>query len=138
VQSKNFGFNPTVVGSSAFPKLINIAGEASEGYYGISAFDPNDKRPRQANFIKNFINVYKNKPGEGAGHAYDIVYMVKKAIEMGGTTREKLIKILHQSDFEYDGVTGLIKFDEYGDVSGKRSILLKVKDGEFLTVDTKF
>jgi branched-chain amino acid transport system substrate-binding protein len=141
MQSVNLGFNAKVLGSSgcANPKVIEIAGETSEDFYAITAFDPNDKRPKQAKFIKSFQTVSKDKPGECGAHAYDIVYMVKKAIEMGGTTREKLIEVLHRSDFEYDGVTGLIKFDEYGDVFGKKSIALKVKGGEFITfVPTKF
>jgi len=140
-QSKNLGFNAKVVGSSGCsnPKLIEIAGEASEGFYAISGFDPNDKREKQAKFIKGFETLSKDKPGEWGAHAYDIVYMVKKAIEMGGTTREKLIQVLHQDDFEYDGVTGMIKFDVNGDVPGKNSLVLKVKGGEFTTfVPSKF
>jgi len=140
-QSKNLGFNAQIVGASgcSSPKLIEIAGEASEGLYAISAFDPNDKRPKQAKFIKNFATVSKEKPGEWSAHSYDIVCIVKKAIEMGGTTREKLIETLHRDDFEYDGVTGLIKFDEFGDVPSKKSLVLKVKDGKFTTyIPTKF
>jgi branched-chain amino acid transport system substrate-binding protein len=141
LQAKNLGFNATIVGSSGVssPKLIEIAGEAAEGCYVISGFDPNDKRPKQAKFIENYVALYKDKPGEWGAHAYDVVYTVKKAIENGGTTREKLIEVLHRPDFEYDGVTGLIKFDEYGDVSEKVSLILKVKNGEFVTfIPTKF
>ena len=140
-QAVNLGFNAKVVGSSGCsnPKLIEIAGEAAEGFYATSGFDPNDKREQQAKFIKGFEAFSKDKPGEWGAHAYDIVYMVKKAIEMGGTTREKLIQVLHQSDFEYDGVTGKIKFDANGDVPGKFSLVLKVVGGEFTTfVPTKF
>ena len=140
-QAVNLGFNAKVVGSSGCsnPKLIEIAGEAAEGFYATSGFDPNDKREQQAKFIKGFEASSKDKPGEWGAHAYDIVYMVKKAIEMGGTTREKLIQVLHQDDFEYDGVTGRIKFDANGDVPGKFSLVLKVEGGEFTTfVPTKF
>jgi branched-chain amino acid transport system substrate-binding protein len=141
MQSANLGFNAQVVGSGGCsnPKLIEIAGEASEGFYAISSFDPNDKRPKQAKFIESFETLSKDKPGEWGAHAYDVVYVVKKAIEMGGTTREKLIETLHRSDFEYDGVTGLTKFDEYGDVPGKGAVVLKVKGGEFTTfIPTKY
>ena len=133
MQSANLGFNAQVVGSGGMtnPKLIEIAGKASEGCYVDASFDPYDKRPKQAKFIESFETIYKYKSGDWGAHSYDIVYMVKKAIEMGGTTREKLIEVLHKSDFEYDGVTGLIKFDEYGDVPGKKSVILVVKGGEF-------
>jgi branched-chain amino acid transport system substrate-binding protein len=140
-QSVNLGFNAQVVSSSGCsnPKLIEIAGEAAEGFYSTSGFDPDDQRPKQAKFIAGFETLSKDKPGEWGAHAYDIVYMVKKAIEMGGTTREKLIEVLHQSDFEYDGVTGLTKFDQYGDVPGKHAFFLKVENGNFVNfVPTKF
>ena len=135
-QAKNLGFSAQVVGASGCsnPKLIEIAGETAEGFYSISGFDPNDQREKQAKFIKAFEAFSKDKPGEWGAHSYDIVNMAKKAIEMGGTTREKLIQVLHQGDFEYDGVTGLTKFDQYGDVPGKLAIFLKVEDGEFTTI----
>jgi len=141
MQSINLGFHAQIVGASgcSSSRMIEIAGEAAEGCYVISGFDPNDKRPKQAKFIESFETLYKVKVGEWGAHAYDIVYMAKQAIEMGGTTREKLIEVLHRSDFEYDGITGLIKFDEYGDVSEKKSLVLKVKDGAFTTfIPTKF
>jgi branched-chain amino acid transport system substrate-binding protein len=132
-QSVNLGFNAQQVApnGSFDPKLIEIAGKAAEGFYCGASFNPNDPRPKQAKFIENFEAFYKDKPGEWGAHAYDIVYMVEKAIEMGGTTREKLIEVLHSPDFEYDGVTGLIKFDQYGDVPNLVNLTLKVKDGEF-------
>jgi branched-chain amino acid transport system substrate-binding protein len=140
-QSVNLGFNAQQVGTngSYHPKLIEIAGEAAEGFYCGASFNPNDPRPKQAKFIEGFETNFKDKPGGWGANAYDIVYMVKKAIEMGGTTREKLIEVLHQSDFEYDGVTSLIKFDQYGDVPNKVISILKVKDGEFTSfVPTKY
>jgi len=145
-QSVALGLNATIIGSTGCsnPKLIEIAGEASEGFVAIASFDPNDKRPKQAKFIEDYANFFKGKPGvlgvgEWGAHAYDIVYIVKKAIEMGGTTREKLIEVLHRPDFEYDGVTGFNKFDEYGETSGKRTLFLQVKDGKFVAFfPTKF
>jgi len=145
-QSEALGFNAEIIGSSGCsnPKLISIAGEASEDFIAIATFDPNDKRPKQAKFIEDYANFFKGEAGvlgvgEWGAHAYDVVYLVKKAIEMGGTTREKLIEVLHSPDFEYDGVTGLNKFDEFGETSGKRTLFLTVKDGKFVAFfPTKF
>jgi len=140
-QSANLKFDAVVVGSSgcSSPRLIELAGEAAEGSYVISGFDPNDKRPKSAIFIEHFAAINNEKPGEWGAYVYDIVYMAKKAIEMGGTTREKFIEVLHNPDFEYDGVTGLTKFDEYGDVSEKAAKIIKVENGEFVTfIPTKY
>jgi len=140
MQSVNLGFNAQVIAAAgcANTKLIEIAGEAAEGLYTNSSFDPNTQDPKPIKFINTYEAIYNIKPGEWGAHGYDIVYMVKKAIEMGGTTREKLIEVLHSDDFEYDGVTGLTKFDQYGDVPGKYTVFLKVENGRFTTfVPTK-
>jgi len=136
MQCRNLGYNVQIVGEagSSNPKLIEIGGEAVEGTYAITNFDPYDKRPKQAKFIADYqaFSKLKELPGEWGAHTYDVVYVLKKAIEMGGTNREKLIEALHNPDFEYDGVTGFIKFDQYGDVLGKNPIFLKVENGKFV------
>jgi branched-chain amino acid transport system substrate-binding protein len=134
-QARNLGFNAQIIGSNGCsnPKLIEIAGETAEGFYAVTCFDPNDQRPKQAKFIRDYKALFNDEVGEWGAYPYDVVYLVKKAIEMGGTTREKLIEVLHRPDFEYDGVTGLTKFDEFGDVPGKQSLFLKVENGEFKT-----
>ena len=95
-------------------------------------FDPNDERPAQAAFIKKYTSRYKDAPGEWAAHSYDIIYLVKKAYEMGGTNRASLIQKLHAVK-AFPGITGTIQFDEKGDVSGKKVMVLVVKGGKFNT-----
>lgn len=133
-QSKKLGFDAQIVTSTggSDSKFIEIAGEAAEGVLVAAAFDPYDQRPKQAAFIKAFQANFNHLPSEWSAHTYDAVYVLKKAIEMGGTTREKLIEALFNPNFEYDGVTGLIKFNEYGDVSGKLPIFLKVENGKYV------
>ncbi len=139
-QAKNLGLTAqNVCGSGCSnPKLIEIAGPAAEGFWALTTFDPNDERPAQAAFIKKYTSRYKDAPGEWAAHSYDIVYLVKKAYEMGGTDRPSLIKKLHEVK-AFPGVTGTIQFDEKGDVSGKLVMVLVVKGGKFTTyVPKKF
>jgi len=136
MQSRNLGYNVQVVGGagSSHPKLIEIAGKVSEGFYADCNFNPYDERPKAAKFIASYqaFSKFKDSPGEWGAYTYDVIYLLKKAIEMGGTTREKLIEVLHNPDFEFDGVTGFIKFDQYGDVLGKKPLFLKVESGKFV------
>ena len=139
-QAKNLGLSAQIVCGSGCsnPKLIEIAGPAAEGFWALTTFDPNDERPAQAAFIKKYTSRYKDAPGEWAAHSYDIVYLVKKAYEMGGTDRPSLIKKLHEVK-AFPGVTGTIQFDDKGDVSGKLVMVLVVKGGKFTTyVPKKF
>jgi branched-chain amino acid transport system substrate-binding protein len=139
-QAKTLGLNAQVVGGSGAsnPKLLEIAGPAAEGFYALTCFDPNDKRPVQAEFIQKYTTRFRDKPGEWSSHAYDVVYLVKKVYEMGGTTREKLIQYLHKVK-AFPGITGVIEFDEKGDVPGKKVMVLVVKKGDFQTyIPTKY
>lgn len=132
-QASNVNFSPQFVaaGGGASARIIDIAGQAAEGYIAATAYDPNDIRPRQAEFIKKYSTRFKDKPTEWSAPAYDIVYVVKKAIEMGGTTRETLIRKLHTVKME--GITGRIEFDEFGDIPVQKQTLLKVVNGKFET-----
>lgn len=132
-QSRNLAFNAKLAGSSsvAHPKLIEIGGKAAtEGFFITTSFDPEDTRPKQAAFINNFLKVTKERPGEWGSHAYDIVYLVKAAYENGGTDRASLIKALHDLK-GFEGVTGKLDFDKYGDVPDKAAFVVTVKDGKF-------
>ena len=139
VQSRNLGYNVPVSASQTHPKFIEIAGKAGEGFVAVSNFNPYDERPRQAKFIQDYKDFTSlgDEVGEWGAHAYDVVYVLKKAIEMGGTTREKLIEAFHNPALEVDGVTGFIKFDQYGEVLGKKSIFLIVKNGKFVNYELK-
>ncbi len=139
-QSKGLGFESQVIGASGCsnPKIMEIAGSAAEGFYVITMFDPFDPRPKPAEFIKKYMDKYGDRPGEWGAHAYDVVYLVKKAIEMGATDRASLIGKLHEVK-AFDGVTGTIEFDAKGDVPGKKIVVLKVENGKFVNyVPTKY
>jgi branched-chain amino acid transport system substrate-binding protein len=131
-QSKNLGLNVQLVGSSScsHPKLIDIGGDATENFYVVAPFDPFDTRPKQAKFIDSFLKATKERPGEWGADSYDIVYLVKAAYEKGGTDRAGLIKSLHDLEL-FEGVTGDFRFDQYGDVADKDSVMLVVKDKKF-------
>lgn len=138
-QAYNLGYKPILVGTSScsHQKLIELGGKGAENFYVTCPMDPNDKRPKQAEFISKFVKASKgDHPGEWSSHAYDIVYMVKAAYENGGTDRAKLIKALHDLK-GFEGVTGKIDFDQYGDVPDKTVTLIKVKNGEFVSASNE-
>ncbi len=131
-QAKTFGLKATKIGSSgmASAKVIDIAGKAaSEGFIVVTPYNPNDKRPAQSKFNQEYIRRYNEKPTEWSSHAYDIVYVAKQAIEKGDDSRKGIIQALHE--VEYTGVTGEIKFDQYGDVPNKKQMVLRVENGAF-------
>lgn len=137
-QAANLNYKAKIVGASsiAHPKLIEIGGKAVEGVVSVTSFDPNDLRTKQAAFIKKYDSINKEKPGEWGAHAYDIVYLIKAAVEAGATDRASLIAKL-KGGKSFDGVTGNIKFDQYGDVPDKKAFVITVKNGSFVSYTTK-
>lgn len=140
MQSKNLDFNAEIIGTGGAcnPKFIEIAGAAAEGIYVLNTFNPNSKDSKATEFGKSFEERFGHQVGEWGANSYDVVYLAAKAIEMGGTTRETLIEKLHEIK-EFHGVTGVMEFDEYGDVPSKKSYVLKVVNGKLETyTPTKF
>jgi ABC-type branched-chain amino acid transport systems, periplasmic component len=132
-QAHNLGLDVKLAGSSScsHEKLIELGGEGAEGFHVMAPFDPFDTRPKQAKFIEAFMKETNGeRPGEWSTHAYDIVYLVKAAYEAGGTDRAKLIKALHDLK-GFEGITGNLEFNEFGDVTNKDAIVIYVKDGKF-------
>jgi branched-chain amino acid transport system substrate-binding protein len=109
-------------------QFIDLGGEGAEGTYVTAYFDPERPDPQIQEFVAKYREKYDHLPSEQAGYGYEAPYILKQAIEMGAT-KETLHEVLHQ--VEYDGLTGLTKFDENGDVSGKGQHILIVRDGEF-------
>lgn len=139
-QNVSLGLNATIVGSGACanPKLIEIGGDAVEGFYTTCTYDPNDPRPTQAEFTQKYKDMFNEEAGEWCAHAYDGVYLAKAAYEAGGTTHETFIQKMHEIK-DFDGVTGTINFKENGDVTGKKVSVMVVQDGKFATyIPTKY
>jgi branched-chain amino acid transport system substrate-binding protein len=77
-------------------------------------------------FCKEFYDKYGYQAGPVAAYAYDGMNLIIKAIKNAGTEREEIQKYL--KDIKYEGITGLIRFDEKGNRIGDAE-LMKIKTG---------
>lgn len=115
------------------PNLIKIAGEAAEGiFFAIPMFDPTDPNPRVQNFTSEYKNRYGRIPDMFAADGYDAVYLIKYAIEQEEYKGEGIKNALYKIK-NYQGVNGVITFDENGDVI-KPLAIKTVKNGRFVIV----
>lgn len=111
-------------------KFIELGGEGGEGAYVVVYFDLTKPDARTQEIVQKTVDEYGEKPAEQVPWGYDGVYIFKQAIEKGATP-ETMPQYLHQ--VEYDGVTGLVKFDEKGQVIGLGQDILVVENGEFVS-----
>jgi branched-chain amino acid transport system substrate-binding protein len=78
------------------------------------------------NFRQEFSKRYGYFPGPVAAYAFDGMMLIINAIRNGGTDREQIQNYLRL--VTYNGVTGVIRFDERGNRTGK-ACLMKIKNG---------
>jgi branched-chain amino acid transport system substrate-binding protein len=86
---------------------------------------------------KDYLEKYQNKYGQPsvseADGAYDAVYVLKKAIEIGGGTREGIEAGLKKIR-NFQGVTGIIDYSTSNYSNNKSPILEKLEGGNFVEI----
>ncbi len=96
-------------------------------------------RPGDANddFVEAFQAAYNRVPDNRAAGAYDIVHLLREAIENVGTERRDIrdyVAAVGRDSPSFEGVTGAIGFDDNGDVIGKPVIIGVVATTGIVTV----
>ena len=115
---------------------IKNGGAATEGDYASSFGAPTEKLDSAAQFIKDYNAAgFKESYGPYGSYSYDaanaIINALKKAAgedKSGQELRDEITKEVGDSDF--DGVTGHISFDEFGDTNLKVLTVNQVKNGK--------
>jgi len=130
-QARNMGWNIPFVGGDGLHvnELIEKGGEAVEGVKMTTFFSSDNPDPRVQDFVSSFRKRYGMDPGWAAAHSYDAMRLINQAIEKNGPSREGIQKALAETR-NFQGITGLINFDENGDVI-KDVIKVEVKGGAF-------
>lgn len=130
-QTRAMGWGIPIIGGDGFhaPDLIEIGGKAVDGVRFTSFFSADDPASIVQDFVSAYQARYGKKPGWLAAHGYDALNVIAQAIEKEGLLRGRIQKGLSEIK-EFSGVTGVISFDENGDVI-KDILKMEVKEGEF-------
>lgn len=116
-QFRDHGYEGKILTTSAFasPEIIEGAGAAAEGVIlTLTAMAPDD--PAVAAFTQAFQARYDDAPSVWAAHGYDALMALAEAMKEAGTRPSDLWKGM-RSIRNFAGATGVIQFDERGDVS---------------------
>lgn len=139
-QARARGMTLPLIGGDALSG-IQSEGALAEGVYLTSNYLP--ERPGEIN--ATFLAAYAAANNEavpdhrGAG-AYDAVHIIAAAIEAAGTDRLKIrdaVAAVGNSRPAYEGVTGLIAFDERGDVRDKSVLIGVIRGGRITMVENQ-
>ncbi|OPY80192.1 MAG: Leucine-, isoleucine-, valine-, threonine-, and alanine-binding protein precursor [Syntrophorhabdus sp. PtaU1.Bin153] len=133
-QAKQLRIKVRFLGTTAIqePKLFEVAGDAAEGLiYAISSgYDPKSQDEKVKEFNIKFKDKFGKEPSFVQAQCYDAVAVVASAVGKDGFKSEDIQKRL-ETIKDYHGVTGLIAFDENGDVK-KPTAFMTVKGKEFV------
>jgi branched-chain amino acid transport system substrate-binding protein len=137
-QLRDKNFEGTICLTSAFysGEVIDQYPELMEGiFFPQPAFDMQDERDLVQNFVTGFRSKYGHDPDIYAAHAYDaariVVHVSREADTFDAT---ELKKALQFSIGEFPGVTGIIKFNDFGDVH-HNPIMFTIREGKVLNYE---
>jgi branched-chain amino acid transport system substrate-binding protein len=116
---RHHGFGGLILTTSSFAaaETIEKTGQPAEGVlFTQTAFEISDASPEPVQaFVKAYKAKYGGNPDLYAAHGYDAMRILIEAIKQGGDTASAFWKGMRNVR-EYPGATGIIQFDDKGDV----------------------
>jgi branched-chain amino acid transport system substrate-binding protein len=116
---------------------VELLGAPAEGVRIATAYLPDRPGDRNAQFVGAYARAYPGQyPDHRGAGAYDIIYLLARAIERVGTDRRAIrdyVARVGTSEPAFEGVTGRIAFDQNGDVPAKPVVIGVVRNGRVVT-----
>jgi branched-chain amino acid transport system substrate-binding protein len=135
-QMKQLGMTAKFLGGDGTqtPKFVELAGADAEGALASNPGLPLDAMPGGRAFKTKFETRY-GKIQNYSPYAYDAVYVLIEAMKHANSSEPaKYLVELPKTD--YQGVTGRVRFDAKGDITGGAVTLYQVKNGKWQTLET--
>lgn len=115
LRAQDYGGKILVTSAFAAPEVLAEVGAAAEAVLVTqTAMPPND--PAVASFSQAFAAKHGHPPSIWAAHGYDALLVLVEAMREGGTRPNDVWKGM-RSIRNFPGASGVIQFDERGDVS---------------------
>ncbi|MFC1539878.1 ABC transporter substrate-binding protein [Gemmatimonadota bacterium] len=136
IRAREMGIEqPIISGETAFTQNVLEAtgGQISDNFYLTGpAIDLRNPTSTLQDFIAKYKEVVGREPGIYGCYAYDAVGVIINAITRNGSSSDLLDRIA--STTNYEGITGLITFDEDGSVA-RTYKMYTIRDNVFVPVD---
>jgi branched-chain amino acid transport system substrate-binding protein len=126
-QIKERGIEATLLGADGWdsPELET---DLFEGGYFSNHYSPADPRPLVQDFVAQYTEKYGAEPDALATLAYDAAHILLQSIDEAGVDDPAAVKDA-MAAIEFEGVSGDITFNEFGDPV-KKAAIIKVENGE--------
>ena len=144
-QMKAAGLNVPLMGGDGIydPKYITLAGKTSDNDLATSVGAPVDTLDSAKKFVADYnAQGYKDPYAAYGGYSFDAANSIINALKTSlkdasdaESARQATVDAM--SKVSFDGVTGKVAFDQYGDTTSKVLTVYKVAGGKWATVETK-
>ncbi len=144
-QMKAAGLNVPLMGGDGIydPKFIELAGKNSNNDLATSVGAPTDTLETAKKFVSDYNAAgYKDPYAAYGAYSFDaanaIIAALKESLkdaDSGESARQATIDAM--SKVQFDGVTGKVAFDQYGDTTSKVLTVYKVTGGKWAPVQTE-
>ncbi|WP_338676059.1 branched-chain amino acid ABC transporter substrate-binding protein [Streptomyces sp. SCSIO 30461] len=146
-QIKKAGAKIPVMGGDGLldPQYIKASAEPNEGDLATSIGYPVEKLETAKKFVADYkAEGYKDPYAAYGGYSYDAAWAIIQAVKavvaandnkLPENARAKVTEAMAKVSFE--GVTGSVAFDEFGDTTNKQLTVYVVKNGEFVDVKSE-
>jgi branched-chain amino acid transport system substrate-binding protein len=143
-QMKAAGLNVPLMGGDGIydPKFIVLAGATANGDLATSVGAPTDSLPAGKKFLADYAAAGYKEPAAAYGaYAYDAANAIINSLKVSlkdakdvASARQATIDALGKVSF--DGVTGQVAFDKFGDSTSRVLTVYKVTDLKWVPVNT--
>ena len=141
-QAKAAEYEPVFFGVDGMDGILTMEGfdqSLAEGVMLLTPFSANSSDPVTAAFVEKYQEKFGEIPNQFAADAYDAAYVTAALCEKAGVTAdmdpedicEALIEAITDEDFEYEGITGTMRWSEDGTVN-KTPQAVVIVDGEYI------
>lgn len=136
---------PLVGGDGIYDKkYVELAGAESAGDLATSVGAPVESLPSAKDFVANYTKAgYKEPFAAYGGYSYDSAWAIIEAVKatvdanngkLPADARAKVLAAVQGVSF--DGVTGKVSFDEFGDATNKQLTVYKVEGTDWKSVES--
>jgi branched-chain amino acid transport system substrate-binding protein len=133
-QAKRLGISVPFIGSDSWgsEEMIKLCGTDCEGYYFSTHYAADAATAVTRKFIDSYKARYGATPDDVAALTYDSFGLLFQALRSAGKRDRQAIRDALSRIPKYEGVTGLMQFQEGSGDPIKSAVILKIKDGKFI------
>ncbi len=133
IRKKNNSVRIILSGWAKTKDFLKHGGAAAEGTIFSDQFVPESHDDVYSQFESSFFDRFGVIPDFPASNSYEIVYFLEQAFNSRKSGES--LKDACKKNSRFDGIHGVVQFDEYGDIRRERQIV-QVQNGNFSRIET--